>query len=168
MVGQLLHGLWEYEQQQQEQQQAATESMHTTTTTTITTTTNNNNNTHMRTAVVLAADHSTPVVFGDHSHEPVPVALAYVTHAVECLGGPTAVAHVPMGLIPHPVDGGVEGVVRAGRAAAAKSGRDVGRAQRAVWDVVTTYDEVAAARGALGRFPGSEFMPLVRQFCGVE
>jgi 2,3-bisphosphoglycerate-independent phosphoglycerate mutase len=29
-------------------------------------------------------------------------------------------------------------------------------------DGVAVFDEVSAARGALGRFPASEFMPLVR------
>ncbi len=33
--------------------------------------------------VVVAGDHSTPVVFGDHSNEPVPFAIASVRHAVE-------------------------------------------------------------------------------------
>ena len=28
--------------------------------------------------IVVTGDHSTPVVFGDHSHEPVPLALARV------------------------------------------------------------------------------------------
>jgi len=34
-------------------------------------------------------------------------------------------------------------------------------------DSVTRFNEVAAARGALGRFPGSEVMPLLRQVAGV-
>ena len=29
-------------------------------------------------AVCITGDHSTPAVFGDHSHEPVPFALAHV------------------------------------------------------------------------------------------
>ena len=29
-------------------------------------------------SVVVTGDHSTPVVFGDHSHEPVPFAAAHV------------------------------------------------------------------------------------------
>ena len=28
--------------------------------------------------IVVTGDHSTPVVFGDHSHEPVPFAIAQV------------------------------------------------------------------------------------------
>ena len=109
-----------------------------------------------RCTVVLAADHSTPVVFGDHSHEPVPVAVADVAHVVECVGE-DVLRGVCMGAIAHPEDGGVEGL----RAAAARP-RDVGVAV-AVWDPVSCYDEVSAARGALGRFPGSELMPLLRR-----
>ena len=33
-------------------------------------------------AVCVTGDHSTPVVFGDHSHEPVPFVVARVTDAV--------------------------------------------------------------------------------------
>lgn len=29
-------------------------------------------------SVLVTGDHSTPVVFGDHSHEPVPLAVAHV------------------------------------------------------------------------------------------
>lgn len=33
-------------------------------------------------AVSVTGDHSTPVLFGDHSNEPVPFAIAYVRHVV--------------------------------------------------------------------------------------
>ena len=29
-------------------------------------------------SILVTGDHSTPVLFGDHSHEPVPLALAHV------------------------------------------------------------------------------------------
>jgi hypothetical protein len=38
-------------------------------------------------AICVTGDHSTPVVFGDHSHEPVPFALAWVRDAVAARGG---------------------------------------------------------------------------------
>ena len=38
---------------------------------------------------------------------------------------------------------------------------------RVFGDGVARFDEVAAARGALGRFPGSEVMPLLRQFASA-
>lgn len=111
-----------------------------------------------RYVVVLAADHSTPVVFGDHSHEPVPVAVADVAHVVECVGE-SMLQGVQMGAIVHPEDGGVEGLRQAG----ARPRQQVDAST--VWDPVACYDEVSAARGALGRFPGSELMPLLRRIC---
>ena len=33
-------------------------------------------------AVCVTGDHSTPVLFGDHSHEPVPFTIAHVRHVV--------------------------------------------------------------------------------------
>jgi 2,3-bisphosphoglycerate-independent phosphoglycerate mutase len=35
-----------------------------------------------RYSIVVTGDHSTPVEFGDHSHEPVPFAIAHVRHVV--------------------------------------------------------------------------------------
>lgn len=37
---------------------------------------------HGQYAVCVTGDHSTPVLFGDHSHEPVPLAIAHVRHVV--------------------------------------------------------------------------------------
>lgn len=36
----------------------------------------------LRRSIVVTGDHSTPVQFGDHSHEPVPFAIAHVRHVV--------------------------------------------------------------------------------------
>lgn len=33
-------------------------------------------------AICVTGDHSTPVLFGDHSHEPVPFTIAHVRHVV--------------------------------------------------------------------------------------
>lgn len=35
--------------------------------------------------VCVTGDHSTPVLFGDHSHEPVPFTVAHVRHVVSHL-----------------------------------------------------------------------------------
>lgn len=59
-----------------------------------------------RFAVCVTGDHSTPVVFGDHSHEPVPLALAHIRRAcaLSCtmmLGrgvGASSAAQMPCGL----------------------------------------------------------------------
>jgi hypothetical protein len=153
------------------------------------------------------------VEFGDHSHEPVPFAIAHVRHVVQTLGGDAAVQAIPLGPIPHPEDqqqgGGSSGSQAGGAAfqqqgAAAAAGGSVGgsqnlqqdgRQQQAVvqqqsaqqpseqqqqqqqlrpqrleplGDRVATFDEISVAAGALGRFPGSQVMPLIRQFIGLE
>lgn len=33
-------------------------------------------------AICITGDHSTPVLFGDHSHEPVPFTIAHIRHVV--------------------------------------------------------------------------------------
>ena len=138
-----------------------------------------------RFSVVVCGDHSTPVEFGDHSHEAVPFALAHLRHVVGVLGGEAAVAAVPLGPIPHPtaapegdslagplaaLDGGWrEGDGGAGVASSREGGRrgeEGGR--RVAGDAVSEYDEIAAARGALGRFPGSQVMLTIREFAGID
>lgn len=37
----------------------------------------------VRYTLLVCGDHSTPVMFGDHSHEPVPLAIAHVRHVLE-------------------------------------------------------------------------------------
>lgn len=37
-------------------------------------------------SVLVTGDHSTPVMFGDHSHEPVPIAVADVADVVAAIG----------------------------------------------------------------------------------
>ncbi|PSC70414.1 archaeal type cofactor-independent phosphoglycerate mutase [Micractinium conductrix] len=175
-----------------------------------------------RYSVVVTGDHSTPVEFGDHSHEPVPFAIAHLRHVVEAMGGDAAVQSIPLGGIPHP---GEEGNgTAAGQAAEAAAGQAGGVEERqqqqqqqqqegppaaasqqyqqgpsaaafrqqqqqhggpppasqqqqdeqqqqpqARWpSAVASFDEIAVAAGPLGRFPGSQVMPLVRQFIGLE
>jgi 2,3-bisphosphoglycerate-independent phosphoglycerate mutase len=66
MIGHILVRLFDAEQQQQQQQYV----------------------------ICVTGDHSTPVVFGDHSHEPVPFAVAKVG------GGGAAVCSAVQGLLP--------------------------------------------------------------------
>ena len=71
-------------------------------------------------SVCVCGDHSSPVLYGDHSHEPVPFLLCPLERLA--------------------ADGD----------AAASGGAGGG------------FGEIAAAGGPLGRFPGSEVMPLLR------
>lgn len=105
--------------------------------------------------MLVTADHSTPVMFRDHSHEPVPLVVAPVAAAAAVLGE-AALAAVDLGPLPRLTQHSVvaEGLLEAQAAAAA--------ARLAARGEVAGFDEVAAAHGALGRFPASELMPLVR------
>jgi hypothetical protein len=67
MIGHILMRLHAAEQQQQQQQQGKQPVQ--------------------RYTICVTGDHSTPVVFGDHSHEPVPFAMAQVQQAVAAMGG---------------------------------------------------------------------------------
>jgi hypothetical protein len=160
-----------------------------------------------RFSICVTGDHSTPVIFGDHSHEPVPFALARASDAADALGGPGQLAlRRPGGKIslpdvkaPPPAldelvaqaaaqerrraaaargeqfplppgvgedsDGGGGG---GGTAAAGFGGWAEAWPQAVLWDGVAAFDEISAARGALGRFPGSEVMPLLKRFAAAE
>ncbi|KAG2439333.1 hypothetical protein HXX76_004692 [Chlamydomonas incerta] len=143
-----------------------------------------------RYVVVVSGDHSTPVMFGDHSNEPVPFIICNVRHAVEALGGPAHVTKVPLAPIPMPDVKGTppkaedlckQAVFKDARRKASWAGRPWDPAMppelfgpwRDPWptcvrgDPVRCYDEVSAARGGLGRFPGSQVLTLVKQFAGV-
>lgn len=139
-------------------------------------------------AVCVTGDHSTPVVFGDHSHEPVPFSVARVRDAVAALGGAARLAPadakvaMPDAKAPPSADElRAQAALKEERrraAAAAEAGTaddDGGGAGGVVWpprlvlgDAVAAFDELSAARGALGRFPGSEAMPLLKRFIGLE
>ena len=119
--------------------------------------------------VMVTADHSTPVSFGDHSHEPVPLAVAAVSRVVAALGC-DAVKSVHMGPLPSVtqhslVDVGqlreqADGMRREREALAGKEALESGA--EGDFAPALRFDEITASRGALGRFPSSELMPWVR------
>lgn len=136
-------------------------------------------------SILITGDHSTPVMFGDHSHEPVPIAIADVADVAEALG-PEQVAAIHLGplhnMTQHTVvpteelqkqakeqkarrdrglglrkeQLGVEGDQAKG------DGDDVPRAGEH-GDGVVLFEEILAASGSLGRFSSSELMPLILQ-----
>ncbi|CAA6670658.1 unnamed protein product [Spirodela intermedia] len=109
----------------------------------------------------VTGDHSTPVEYGDHSFEPVPFALCRLEDFVGAAGGEAAVMGTPLDSFSLP---------------SAKAGEDLAEelppaegkrheAQRAfAGDSVSELSEVVAARGCLGRFPGSEMMGIIKKF----
>lgn len=126
----------------------------------------------MRFFVMVTADHSTPVMFGDHSHEPVPLACAAVSTVVAALGADTVngtdLGPLP-GLTQHSVVDAEQLSEQAARAREERrvAGGEQSDARRASKDAGRVrFDEVSAAAGALGRFPSSELMPWVRSLLG--
>lgn len=208
-----------------------------------------------RYSVCVTGDHSTPVVFGDHSHEPVPFTVAHVRHVVDMLGGveqltlrqpgvklpvPNVKATPSLGemlkqarqqaarrqaalggrqwvnqghkemhgpleisrnengaavsrngaadtlpvslhkadLNPMSIPQAVTGPVDQGPVSLTEAKNDDVSSEYGPWveswpqgtlgDNVMFFDEISAARGSLGRFPGSEVMTLLKQFVGVQ
>ena len=101
-----------------------------------------------RAVIAVTGDHSTPVAFGDHSFEPVPIALARADALVDALGGRDAVAALPLVVV--------------GRGGA------VTEAPPVCVGGPPGFDELSAARGGLGRFPGSALMKLLKAFAAMD
>ncbi|KAL2252340.1 uncharacterized protein LOC105167501 [Sesamum indicum] len=113
--------------------------------------------------ICVTGDHSTPVEYGDHSFEPVPFALCRLKDFVGAIGESHLLA---TSLDPFPLP-------------TVKSGEDLstdypnqdekrGKQDRAFkGDTVFEFNEIAAARGCLGRFAGSEMMGIIKTFLKV-
>jgi 2,3-bisphosphoglycerate-independent phosphoglycerate mutase len=101
--------------------------------------------------LVLTGDHSTPVLYGDHSCEPVPFVITKAGMLFSCITlfqvSPSPVlahAHAHYSkkhhsAVPHPTS-------------------------HCPSDDVHHFSEVDASAGALGRFPGSEVMTLIKRY----
>jgi 2,3-bisphosphoglycerate-independent phosphoglycerate mutase len=115
----------------------------------------------VRYALCVTGDHSTPVLFGDHSNEPVPFALAHLADVVTALGGDAAVRATPLRPIRTP-EFCPEGAVEAPQQPPEWRGGGA-----VAGDAVAVFDEVAAAAGGLGRFCGAAVMPLLKAFAAT-
>jgi 2,3-bisphosphoglycerate-independent phosphoglycerate mutase len=113
-----------------------------------------------RCLLCCTGDHSTPVLYGDHSHESVPLAAAHLHRLVGAVGQ-AAVEATWLGQIRTPElepEPGAEAFSPA-----------LHSPEEPTWgDDVFRFDELSAARGGLGRFPGRELMPFLKAFaaCG--
>ncbi len=121
----------------------------------------------VRYALCVTGDHSTPVLFGDHSNEPVPFAVAHLADLVSALGGAAAVAATPLTPIATPEFAGADGARAPARLPSPpREAREAPR--RAVaGDGVAAFDELAVAAGGLGRFCGAAVMPLLKAFAAT-
>ncbi|KAL9271323.1 2,3-bisphosphoglycerate-independent phosphoglycerate mutase-like protein [Drosera capensis] len=115
-------------------------------------------------SLCVTGDHSTPVEYGDHSFEPVPFTLCRLEDFVGARGGESAIMDIPLDPFPLPT-------VEAGEDLLDEwSSREKNGSMRAPFrgDSVSEFDEIAAARGCLGRFPGSEMMGIIKSFLKLE
>lgn len=119
--------------------------------------------------VAVTGDHSTPVLFGDHSHEPVPFAMSTVNR-IEALLGRENVMDIPLSHLPCPED------IHAGAVNPdyywKKSIRKVleccNEEKRSTYeDKVCRFDEIDAGCGFLGRFSGCHVMTTLKSFASA-
>ncbi|KAL6499189.1 hypothetical protein OROHE_026217 [Orobanche hederae] len=113
--------------------------------------------------ICVTGDHSTPVEYGDHSFEPVPFTLCRLKDFVE--GEPrlleTSLDPFPLPKVEEDADwGGAPTVIREARGGE--------RAGPLKGDCVFEFNEIAACRGFLGRFDGSEMMRIIKGFLEVQ
>lgn len=111
--------------------------------------------------ICVTGDHSTPVEYGDHSFEPVPFAVCRLKDFVGAVGGESHLSNISLDPFPLPTVEPGEDLVDACRSQEEKHEKQ-GRAFKG--DTVFEFNEIAAARGILGRFTGSEMMEIIKAF----
>ncbi|EFJ17030.1 hypothetical protein SELMODRAFT_268500 [Selaginella moellendorffii] len=109
-------------------------------------------------SLCVTGDHSTPVEYGDHSFEPVPFTICHLKDFVKTKGEDTVLSS-PLEAFRLP-----------------------GTTEDSSWtyethgpkpcdvhgDGVTSFSELSAARGVLGRFPGSEMMGIIKKYMQLD
>ncbi|CAI5530556.1 unnamed protein product [Closterium sp. Naga37s-1] len=169
MVGQLAHRLWLVQREgdrEEEQQQGNNQEEH------------EKQQQRLRFCLCVTGDHSTPILYGDHTEEPVPLAICDLSDFIHTApGGEAAVLGVNLSPFPIPTAATVaaEGVTGVnGGVWERKGGGGVeegvetvpGVAGSVAGDGVSRFSESAAAKGSLGRFPGSEMMRIIKWWSG--
>lgn len=107
--------------------------------------------------ICVTGDHSTPVEYGDHSFEPVPFALCRLKDFVGAVGGESHLLDISLDPFPLPT-------VESGDAYTGQEEKQGKQGQAFKGDTVFEFNEIAAARGILGRFTGSEMMGIIKAF----
>ncbi|KAM7527686.1 hypothetical protein LguiB_031096 [Lonicera macranthoides] len=114
-------------------------------------------------SLCVTGDHSTPVEYGDHSFESVPFTLCRLKDYVCALGGESALLKIPLDPFPLPT-------VKAGEDLVDNEGteKEEEKVRAFSGDSVWEFNEIASARGCLGRFPGGEMMGIIKTFLKVD
>lgn len=113
-------------------------------------------------SLCITGDHSTPVEYGDHSFEPVPFTICHLKDFVAAKGGESAVLATSLSPFNLPIVGS-SALAALAESASARATRDSCDSPVA-GDSVVHFDEIAAARGCLGRFQGSEMMGIIKKY----
>lgn len=112
-------------------------------------------------SLCVTGDHSTPVEYGDHSFEPVPFAICRLKDFVGAIGE-SIVSKTSLDPFPIPSVKSVEDLTHD---LETEERRD---SQSYSGDSVFELNEIAAARGCLGRFPGGEMMGIIKRFLDLD
>ncbi|KAI4339627.1 hypothetical protein MLD38_024545 [Melastoma candidum] len=118
-----------------------------------------------RYAICVTGDHSTPVEYGDHSFEPVPFAICWLRDFVSAVGCDSALDEISLDPFPLPAIKSSEDLPEHFSTQETGGKR---QAKASAGDSVCEFNELAAARGCLGRFPGGEMMEIVKSFLKLE
>lgn len=112
-------------------------------------------------SICITGDHSTPVEYGDHSYEPVPFTICHVNDLVKAKGGEDVVLAADLAPfnLPNAADAARAEIVPYESSVNAKA---------VAGDSVATFGEIAAARGCLGRFTGSEMMGVIKHYMAIN
>jgi len=113
----------------------------------------------------VTGDHSTPVEYGDHSFEPVPFTMCRLKDFVRAVGGESALLETSLDPFPLPTD------IASSENVIGKEEEDCGRREASLaisGDSVSELNEIAAARGCLGRFHGGEMMGVITKFLKLD
>lgn len=87
--------------------------------------------------IVVTGDHTTPVKYGDHTFEPVPLAIARVKNV---------------------------NLSESSNNAAAADAASLSSLSSPLIDSVESFTELSVARGSLGRFAGDQLMGVIKKY----
>lgn len=115
-----------------------------------------------RYSLCVTGDHSTPVEYGDHSYEPVPFTICHLKDFVNARGGESAVMEASLDPFNLPsVNGDPEDKKKP---LLTFEDDNIQQCKPVAGDSVVKFNEIAAARGCLGRFQGSEIMGIIKAY----
>ncbi|RZC44119.1 hypothetical protein C5167_037063 [Papaver somniferum] len=114
-------------------------------------------------SICITSDHSTPVEYGDHSFEPVPFTICRLKDYVGAVGGESVITGTSLDPFPLPKVDPAADLKEIGL-----EEEDYNPREAFCGDSVSSFHELACARGCLGRFPGDEMMGIIKTFLTLE